>query len=253
MDFDVDIAAIGYPAVRKAFNETLHLCVEKLSRADLKLAEEILGSATLDEDAPGITEMLADTALYSRKGALGARAAMRRAIDRIAPKLPFRRDPLKSVIAARLPAAIFSVFAVEPTHQQGGVRARDLLDDGRALLVMDHALAAQAAHHGEFLIAGRFIDLGPWHIGFGIVLPLRKSEVLAIRLALSGEDDLENARGTLHELLYPAHLHGDDVVMAALEPMVTVLALAIDNDIIDMGDLAAGLASLLPGNSTPKR
>ncbi|MDP3676458.1 MAG: hypothetical protein Q8R44_15395 [Novosphingobium sp.] len=50
---------------------------------------------------------------------------------------------------------------------------------------MDQALAAQAATYGEFLIAGRFVDLGPWHIGFGILLPLRKSESLAIRLALS--------------------------------------------------------------------
>lgn len=53
MDFDVDIAAIGYPAVRNAFNETLQLCVEKLSKADLKLAEEILGLAALDEVSPG--------------------------------------------------------------------------------------------------------------------------------------------------------------------------------------------------------
>ena len=48
--------------------------------------------------------------------------------------------------------------------------ARDLLDDDRAVRIMDQALAAQAATYGEILIAGRFVDLGPWHIGFGIVL-----------------------------------------------------------------------------------
>ena len=253
MHFDVDIAAMGYPAVRNAFNETLQLCVEKLSRTDLKLAEEILGLTALDEDSPGEAEMLADTALYSRKGALGARAGKRRAIDRIAPKLPLQRDPLKSAIAARLPAAIFSVFAVERAHGQGTVLARDLLDDGRAIHVMDQALAAQAATYGEILIAGRFVDLGPWHIGFGIVLPLRKSESLAIRLALSDGGDIETARGTLHELIYPAHLHGGDLVMTALEPVITALALAIDTDMLDMADLAAGLGSLLTGKPAPKR
>ena len=252
VDFDVDIAAIGYPAVRNAFNETLQLCVEKLSKADLKLAEEILGLAALDEVSPGEAEMLADAALYSCKGALGARAATRRAIDRIAPKLPLKRDPLKSASAARLPAAIFSVFAVERAHEQGGVVTRDLLDDGRPIHIMDQALAAQAAIHGEFPIAGRFIDLGPWHIGFGIVLPLRKSEATAIRLALSDGQDTQYARATLHELIYPAHLHGGDLVMTALEPLITALALAIDTDTIDMDDLAASLGSLLPGPPTPR-
>ncbi|MBE0532626.1 MAG: hypothetical protein IH626_17520 [Rhodospirillales bacterium] len=98
----VDIAAIGYPAVREAFNETLQLCVDKLSKADLTLARKILGQAALDDAEPGIHEMLADTALYSRKGPPGMRAGARRAIDRIAPKLSVKRDPLKSAIAARL-------------------------------------------------------------------------------------------------------------------------------------------------------
>lgn len=253
MNFDADIAAIGYRAVRNAFNETLQLCVEKLSRADLKLAQEILGLDMLDEDGPGDTEMLADTALYSCKGSLDARSRTRRAIDRIAPKLPVRRDPLKSAIAARLPTAIFSVFAVERAHEQGAVLARDLLDDGRAIQVMDQALAAQAATYGEILIAGRFVDLGPWYIGFGIALPLRKSEALAIRLALSDGGDIETARGTLHELIYPAHLHGGDLVMTALEPVITALALAIDTDMLDMADLADSLGSLLPGKPALKR
>lgn len=253
MDFDVDIAAIGYPAVRHAFNDTLQLCVEKLSRADLKLTEEILGLAMLDEVSPGAAEMLADTALYSCKGSPGARAGTRRAIDRIAPKLPVRRDPLKAAIAARLPTAIFSVFAVERAHEQCGVLARDLLDDGRTIRIMDQALAALAAIDSEILFTGRFVDLGPWHIGFGIVVPLRKSEALAIRLALSDGGDIETARSTLHELIYPAQLHGVDLVMTALEPVITALALAVDTDMLDMADLAAGLGSLLAGKPTPKR
>lgn len=253
MQFDVDITAIGYPAVRHAFNETLQLCVDKLSRADLKLAEEILGLAALDEVPPGTADRLVDTALYSCKRTPDPRAGTRRAIDRIAPKLPVKRDPLKATIAARLPTAIFSAFMVERAHEQGGVVARDLLDEGPIIHIMDQALAAQAAIYGQMLVAGRFVDLGPWHIGFGIVVPLRKSEALAIRLALSDGEDLEIARSTLHELVYPSHLHGENLVMTALEPMITALALAIDTDMLDMADLAASLDSLLPDKPAPKR
>ena len=253
VQFEVDIAAIGYPAVRHAFNETLQLCVDKLSRADLKLAEEILGLAALDELSPGAADMLADTALYSCKGTPGLRAGTRRAIDRIAPKLPVKRDPLKAKIAAQLPAANFSVFAAERAHEQGGILAQDLFDDGRFMHIMDQALATQAAIYGEILFTGRFVDLGPWHIGFGIVVPLRKSEALAIRLAVSDGDDIEIARNTLHELIYPSHLHSENLVMTALEPVITALALAIDTDMLDMTDLATGLGSLLPGKPTPKR
>ena len=253
MQFDVDIAAIGYPAVRNAFNETLQLCVDKLSRADLKLAEEILGLGALDEVPPGAADMLVDTALYSGKGTPGPRAGTRRAIDRIAPKLPVKRDPLKAAIVARLPTAIFSAFVVERAHEQGGVVARDLLDDGRIIHIMDQTLAAQAVIYREVLVAGRFVDLGPWHIGFGIVVPLRKSEALAIRLALSDGEDIEIACGTLHELVYPSHLHSENLVMTALEPMITALALAIDTDMLDMAELASSLGSLLPGKPAPKR
>lgn len=253
MQFDVDIAAIGYPAVRNAFNEILQLCVNKLSRAELTLAEEILGLAVLDEVPPGATDMLVDTALYSSKGTPGPRVGTRRPIDRIAPKLPVKRDPLKAAIAAKLPSAIFSAFTVERAHEQGGIVARDLLDDGRIIHIMDQALAAQTAIYGEILIAGRFVDLGPWHIGFGIVVPLRKSEALAIRLALSDGEDIEIACSTLHELVYPSHLHSENLVMTALEPMITALALAIDTDMLDMADLAASLGSLLPGKPRSKR
>lgn len=252
MDFGNDIAAIGYPAVRQAFDETLQLCVEKLSKADMELAQEVLVMALLDMAAPGVAEMLADTALYSCKGSTGARGGTRRAIDRIAPKLSLKRDPLKSAIAARLPSAIFSVYAVEVAHGPGSVLARDLLDDGRAIAIMDHALAAQTAGLGEILIAGRFVDLGPWHIGFGIIVPLRKSEALAICLAHSHEGSLESRRGSLHELLYPAELHGDDLVMTALEPLITSLALAVDADMIGMSDLAASLGSLFSAKTAPK-
>lgn len=249
---DIEVAAIGYPAVRKAFNDTLQLCVEKLSKADWALAQDVLDLDALDVATPALEEILADTALFSRKGQPGARAGTRRAIDRIVPKLAVKQDPLKSLIAARLPAAVFLILAIEEAHAQGGVLARDLLDGGRVLHVMDNALAAQAAQWDEIVIAGRFVDLGPLYIGFGIVLPLRRSEALAISLAISHEGDSETRRDNLHELVYPAHLHGDDLVMAALEPLIAALALTIDTGMIDMDDLAASLGPLLSGKAPPK-
>ena len=99
----VNILEIGYATVREAFNDVLDLCTEKLNKADFTLGHEILGTEIFDDDTPGLCEMLSDTALYSRKGRPGARSRARRAIDRIAPKLPVKRDPLKSLIAARLP------------------------------------------------------------------------------------------------------------------------------------------------------
>lgn len=102
------IAVTGYAAVRQAFNDVLDLCVVKLTQADRRLAWEVLDLAGLDEDDTAAMEMLSDTALFSRRNPQRAR----RAIDRIAGKLPVKRDPLKSAIAARLPAAIFSIFRV---------------------------------------------------------------------------------------------------------------------------------------------
>jgi hypothetical protein len=250
---DIDIAAIGYPDVRKAFNDCLQLCVEKVSKSEWQLARDILDFDALDEDMPGAIDMLTDTALYSRKDIFGERAGAQRAIDRIAPKLPLKRQPLMSAIAARLPKATFSVFAVTHAPGQDRALARDMLAEGRRLTIMDQSLSAQLAGRGEMLIAGRFVDLGPWHIGFGIVQSLRKSEALAISLALSGEDEPAAGCDTLHELLYPVHLHGGNLVMAALEPLIETLALAVDSELIDMNDLTASLGPLLTDKRPPKR
>jgi hypothetical protein len=236
------IAVTGYAAVRQAFNDVLELCVVKLTQADSRLAWEVLDLGGLDEDDTAAIEMLSDTALFSRRDPLRAR----RAIDRIAGKLPVKRDPLKSAIAARLPAAIFSIFRVIGLHKDGGVHALDLLDRQRPIHIMDHALAQQVQVIGEVLIAGRFVDLGPWYVGFGIVVPLRKSESLAIMLALSasdgGPDEIEEKRHDLHELIYQSHLMGEDLVMRAVEPMISAIAMGIDME----EDFDAAMKSLAP-------
>ena len=251
---NIDLEAIGYPLVREAFNDVLQLCVERLGKSELKLAAEVLGLAEPGGISADAAEILADAALYSQKSSTsGSRGGARRAIDRIAPRLPVKRDPLGTHIASRLPDAIFSIFLVERAHDKGGVVARDLLDDDKAIHIMDRALAAQVAALGEFPIAGRFVDLGSWHIGFGIVVPLRKSETVAIRLGIADEADIPDARAILHELVYPAHLHSLDLVMLALEPAITALAHLVDTGDLDIDDFAAGIGTLLPGKPTPRR
>jgi|GEM_PF-7104053 len=246
----VNLDKVGYPAVRRAFNQILQTCFEKLTKAEVKHAHAVLNLEFLDANAAGHAEMLADTAIFS------AKAGKKRAIDRIAPKLASNHDPLVALIAARLPYAVFSIFAIQGLHEEGGIVAHDLLDNQRPIRIMDTALAAQAAHREGILIAGRFVDLGPWHIGFGIVIPLRKSEMVAIGLALSSSDRPAESRGNLHELFYTVQIHDLDLVMMALEPLISALALAIDRDALDPAEFSrianALLVSAPAGKQTRK-
>jgi hypothetical protein len=237
----LDLDTIGYAAVRMAFNEILHACFEKLTKAELKYAQTALKLEFLDQNAAADAEMLADTAIFS------AKAGKKRAIDRIAPKLASNRDPLIAMIAARLPTAVFSIFAIQGVHDDGGVLAHDLLDNARPIRIMDNALAARAVHQDDILIAGRFVDLGPWHISFGIVIPVRKSEAVAIGLALSSTGAPLDARRDLHELIYTVQIHDLDLVMMAVEPVISALALAIDTNAIDPAELTAQMHALLAG------
>lgn len=197
--------------------------------------------------------MFLDSALYTRKIAPGGRKWGKRAIDRIVPKLPLKRDPLKSAIAARMPNAVFSTFEVEGVHADGGVIARDLLDDGRVIHIMDNLLEGEVWPGREPIVAGRLVDLGPWYVSFGILVPLRKSEALAISLVYSQPDGADGVgRDDLHELVYSAQLHGDNLVMRAVEPMIMALALAIDTDAIDLEDIATSLPDMLSGAANAK-
>jgi hypothetical protein len=142
-----------------------------------------------------------------------------------------------------LPRAFFSIFETEGPHPEGGVMVKDLLDEGRALHVMDNGLAASAEQGAMF--AARFVDLGPWHVGFGIVLMLRKSEAAAILIALSHDGELADKRDSLHELVYLCRIHDSDLVVAALAPLISVLSLAIDASEVEMEEIISAFASAM--------
>lgn len=117
---------------------------------------------------------------------------------------------------------------------------------------MDASLAASA--RPGMVLAGRFLDAGPWFIGFGIVHALKKSEAVAICLALAHDGELDDTRGGLHELVYPCRIHGDDLVLAAIAPMVTAMALAIDASGANMAAILSGLGEApRPGGRPAKR
>jgi len=237
------VAAAGYPRVREAFNRVLNDCAGKLRQADWALARDILELDSLEDLEEGAAHFLTDTALFSRPGDPFARAGRKRPVDRIAPRLPARRDPLRSAIAARLPRAFFSIFETQGPHPDGGVTVKDLVDEGRPLRVMDNGLAASAEPGAMF--AARFVDLGPWHVGFGIVLMLRKSEAAAILIAVSHGGELADKRGSLHELVYLCRLHHGDLVVAALAPMISALSLAIDASDVELEQIVSGFASAM--------
>jgi hypothetical protein len=142
-----------------------------------------------------------------------------------------------------LPRAFFSIFETEGPHPEGGVMVKDLLDEGRALHVMDNGLAASAEQGAIF--AARFVDLGPCHVGFGIVLMLRKSEAAAILIALSHDGELADKRDSLHELVYLCRIHDSDLVVAALAPLISVLSLAIDASEVEMEEIISAFASAM--------
>lgn len=235
------VAAAGYPRVREAFNRVLNDCTGKLRQADWAMAQEILELGSLEDLDEGTAHFLVDAALFSRPGDPRARARRKRPVDRIAPKLPVKRDPLRSAIAARLPQAFFSIFETEGPHPDGGIMVKDLLDEGRSLHVMDNGLAASAEQGAMF--AARFVDLGPWHTGFGIVLMLRKSEVAAILIALSHDGELADKRDSLHELVYLCRFHHSDLVVAALAPIISALSQVIDASDVEMEEIVSGFAS----------
>ncbi len=228
----IDIGRGGYPALRQAFNRVLSRLAGAVTADDVALAQDILELD--DTDLQGTDEqtvtLLIDVALFS------ADATGRRAVDRLAGEAD-HDDAVDAAIAARLPHAFFSVFEVLDGHEAGGVRARDLIAGGTELHIMDEGLATSVA--AGALIAGRFVAIGPWHVGFGVVSNLARSEAVALMLAA---DHPATGRTRLHEVVYRADIHGDNLAMHAIEPLIATLADAVDGAPTPVEDVARRLA-----------
>jgi len=237
-----DLAAHGYPAIRQAFNEVLNTCAKKLTNAEIEWASEVLGVS--DGIEAEEVALLMDAALFSPGRNQTFRPNGTRPIDRIAKGKLFKGEPLKAYLLQALPHALFSIFEFESQHPDGGALLKDLLNDRTTIYVMDHGLAQSAS--ARTLLAGRFVDLGPWHIGFGVVSTLRRSEAAALMLSTGAQDGgVTAATRSLHEPIYTARLHGQDLIMLAIEPLVMALSLVIDTDDSPLSDIVGKMRSAL--------
>lgn len=217
-------SAFSYDQAREVLIQLLGQCQRKLNQADLRLAYERL--EVLEED--DVAELIADTALYSYRG-------RRRAIDRILPKL-VTSDELAERLRDGLGDACFSVFEVIRIEGGSRILLKDLLDDSRELTMIDHSLARSAKP--GLVFASRLLDVGPWHMGLGIVMVLRKSEAVALGLLLDKE-----GREELHELIYHCELHDIDLVAAVTLPVLEELCEQFDQSPQPVAELLQTLRS----------
>jgi hypothetical protein len=232
----LDLASVGYPVVRAAFNAILRECTDKLSDTEWSRAYEVLGleDGDLGGESGEEIEFLTDAALFSRPVDTRTLRMGKSAIDRIASKLKDGGDPLRREIIAALPQALFSCLEVTGKHPEEGLTLVDLLDGKRCYRLVDEGL--QASTQVGSLFAGRFLPLGSRLVGFGIVIGLRKSEATAIRMVHA---NVEEWPGGLHEIIYTCRLHGIDLIVEVLRPMLEMLALSIDGGVVDADQIVA--------------
>jgi hypothetical protein len=99
----LDVAACGYDAVRAAFRRVLELCVKPLACADLQRVADLLDCDIDPGLSDEVFDMAMDTALHSRSGGPPRRRRAKRAIDRIAGKLPFPKGKTLPIFSCLAP------------------------------------------------------------------------------------------------------------------------------------------------------
>src|SRR5918911_3760940 len=162
-----DDALALYDPIRQAIQRVLKAAPEACSRADMIRAAKQLGlwggeNRIVAEDDSHLN-MLMDVALFepNQRG--------NRAFDRFLEAQARQLDPADLALARRMADAFFSIFRVAGRHETAGLWLEDLLEPGRRLWLMDRSLEASASD--DRVLAMRVFDAGPFHAGFGIVVP----------------------------------------------------------------------------------
>jgi hypothetical protein len=176
--------------------------------------------------------MLTDAAIFSP---VADRPGARRAIDRLARKLAKGDDAEVAALAPLLPAAKFSVYRIADISD-GVVTADDLLTAGRRLAVRDNGLS-QSGKAG-LCFGARLLEAGRWSIGFGILIPMRKSEVLALKL-VAGLAEGVDLRASMHEPVYMSRLYGTDLVVEVLSGVISTFARLLDDSSLSLDEASA--------------
>jgi len=161
-----DEALTTYGPIRAGIQRILKAAVHACNDVDWKRAAKQLGAwsrGRIEVEDESAIEMIADVALFepNQRG--------KRAYDRF---LGLHRHELEQAdldLAGRMRQARFSVFRVVGRHELAGVWLQDVLQRDEQIWVLDQGLEASAPENLEFGM--RMFDAGPFHAGFGIVVP----------------------------------------------------------------------------------
>lgn len=201
-----------YRPIRAGIQHVLRQAVAACNQADIARAVRQVAPWAEQEEltADGTVEMLADVALFepNQRG--------RRAFDRFLAGHAERLGPADLAVARRMAAAWFSIFRMTERHQAAGLWLEDLLDGNRRIWLMDEAFEASAPDGAVFGM--RVFDAGPFHAGFGIIVP-PDAETLELCVATSERGHPLPFRHPLAATLYA------DQLQAAASPEPVEIAL----------------------------
>lgn len=161
-----DDALSFYGPVRAGIQRVLKAAVRACSHADWMRAAKHLGVWSGDRivvDDEIAIDMVADLALFEPN------QRKRRAYDRFLSGQARQLDPADLGLANRMAGAFFSMFRVAVRHPAAGIWAEDVLDENRRIWVLDEGLESSAPVGS--VLGMRLFDMGPFHAGFGIVVP----------------------------------------------------------------------------------
>jgi hypothetical protein len=195
-----DEALSVYQPARAGIQRVLKAAIDVCSQADLKRAAKHLGiwwedRIVVDDDTT--IDMVADIALFEPN------QRKRRAYDRYLEREAHSLDPADLDLAGRMASAFFSIFKVVDRHPSAGIWVEDVLDGKRRIWILDEGLESSAP---VGLVFGmRLFDVGPFHAGFGIVVPVDEETAQSCTQARTKGDPLP-VRDSLAATLYSDQL-----------------------------------------------
>ncbi|MCO6417224.1 hypothetical protein JYK14_13770 [Siccirubricoccus sp. KC 17139] len=165
-----------YDPIRAGIQRILRLAPQACSKADLSRAvKQILSGAEAVPDDDQVLAMLMDIALFepNQRG--------RRAYDGFLAKGAAALPPPDRALAEAMAGARFSLFRAAGRHETAGLWVEDLLAADARLWLLDKSLEASAPEGLAFGL--RLFDAGPFHAGFGIIVPVDEETLAFAREA----------------------------------------------------------------------
>lgn len=99
----------------------------------------------------------------------------RRVYDRFLKSAERKLTTAEIEVARALARAFFSVFRLHARHEAAGVWLEDLLNGGPLIWVVDEGMEKSA--RDGLCFAARIFNVGDFHAGLGIIIPLDEDEV----------------------------------------------------------------------------